>query len=344
MSEGWTCSRCSTVNVDERQRLLQLRAAPVRCRTRPGRPRPPNGQRRRAVHAEQRGAGRRRWGRGGESTVAATPTPAEEPSAIAAIGGKRVTASDMAAYWVSPGGDQAGAAPDGIQDPGAPDGGHVAGAPDGDQGAASKAAIPIWRRIPIGWLVVAVFVAGGAVVGWYFNASRSSSGEITKTGDMMAVDLRVGDCFDLKDPAANEIEDVTASPCTVAHEFEMFFVGSLPEGAFPPDSVFETYVTAELLPGVRDVHRQGLRRVRAGHVLARPDERSLERRRPLGPMRGVPPGGQPPDQVVEGFELLGEAPSTPDRAPFRRSNAAVIGPFSEPSKNRRPQSAARVGR
>ena len=51
---------------------------------------------------------------------------------------------------------------------------------------------------------VAVIVGGGAVAGWYFNASRSSTGEITKAGDMTAADLRVGDCFDLKDPAANE--------------------------------------------------------------------------------------------------------------------------------------------
>ena len=42
---------------------------------------------------------------------------------------------------------------------------------------------------------------------------------------MTAADLRVGDCFDLKDPAADEIDDVTAGPCTAAHEFEMFFVG-----------------------------------------------------------------------------------------------------------------------
>ena len=39
-------------------------------------------------------------------------------------------------------------------------------------------------------------------------------------------------------PAANEIDDVTAGPCTAAHEFEMFFVGSMPEGEYPgPDRV-----------------------------------------------------------------------------------------------------------
>ena len=120
--------------------------------------------------------------------------------------------------------------------------------PDGDQAAAASAAIPIWRRIPIGWLIFALLIGGGAIVGWYFNASRSSTGEITKAGDMTAADLRVGDCFDLKDPAADEIEDVTAGPCTAAHEFEMFFVGSMPEGDFPAESVFETYVTDNCYP------------------------------------------------------------------------------------------------
>jgi hypothetical protein len=115
--------------------------------------------------------------------------------------------------------------------------------PDGDYVAAAPAAKPpLWRRIPIGWLIFAVLVAGGAITGWYFNASRSTTGEITKAGDMTAADLRVGDCFDLKDPAANEIEDVTAGPCTAAHEFEMFFVGTMPSGEFPAETVFEAYV------------------------------------------------------------------------------------------------------
>ena len=65
---------------------------------------------------------------------------------------------------------------------------------------------------------------------------------------MTAADLRVGDCFDLKDPAADEVDDVTAGPCTVAHEFEMFFVGSLPEGEFPADQVFATYVKDNCYP------------------------------------------------------------------------------------------------
>jgi hypothetical protein len=107
---------------------------------------------------------------------------------------------------------------------------------------------PLWRRIPPGLLIFAVLIAIGAVGGWYFNASRSSEGAITKEGDLKAIDLRVGDCFDLKDPAAEEIGDVTARPCTTEHEYEVFFVGNMPEGDFPPSEAFVAYVTDNCQP------------------------------------------------------------------------------------------------
>jgi hypothetical protein len=119
---------------------------------------------------------------------------------------------------------------------------------DGEDGAAASSGTPLWRRVPIGWLLFAVLIGGGAIAGWYFNASRSSSGEITKSGDLTAADLRVGDCFDLKDPGADEIDEVKAGPCSSAHEFEMFFVASMPEGDFPTDAAFETYVTDNCYP------------------------------------------------------------------------------------------------
>ena len=206
MSEGWTCSRCSTVNAADRFGcsncgLLRHDAATV-----------------------------------GSSAPAEWPaTPTEQPiePAPAEAGDPTTTAGVAAAYptfsegaYSTPPGPVTGVVPEGI-----------------DYGAAApEAKPPLWRRIPIGWLVFAVLIAGGAITGWYFNASRSTTGEITKAGDMTAADLRVGDCFDLKDPAANEIEDVTAGPCTAAHEFEMFFVGTMPAGEFPAETVFETYV------------------------------------------------------------------------------------------------------
>jgi len=111
----------------------------------------------------------------------------------------------------------------------------------GQSPVTASAPAPLWRRIPVGWLVVAVFVVGAGVVGWYFNASRSASGEITKAGDLTASDLRMGDCFDLKDPSADTVEDVTATPCSAQHEYEVIFVGSLPGGDYPAETAFEAY-------------------------------------------------------------------------------------------------------
>jgi len=114
--------------------------------------------------------------------------------------------------------------------------------------AAPPPAIPLWRRIPFGWIVVGVLVFGGAIGGLIFNAARGSSGEITKAGDLTAGDLRAGDCFDLKDPSAQEIGDVKAVPCTTEHEYEAFFVGAMPEGDYPTEAAFTAWLEANCAP------------------------------------------------------------------------------------------------
>jgi Septum formation len=110
------------------------------------------------------------------------------------------------------------------------------------------ASVPLWRRLPIGWILFGVLVFGGAIGGLIFNASRGSSGEITKSGDLEAGELRAGDCFDLKDPTAEEIGDVTALPCTSEHEYETFFVGTMPPGDFPTDDGFNAWLEANCAP------------------------------------------------------------------------------------------------
>ena len=115
----------------------------------------------------------------------------------------------------------------------------------------TAAPLPLWRRLPIGWLVFGALVLGGGATSWFFGASRSDSGEIAKTGDMNAVDLRVGDCFDFKDPNAEELEDVTAMPCAQEHEHELIFTGSMPAGAYPADAAFDEFVTANCDPAFK---------------------------------------------------------------------------------------------
>jgi hypothetical protein len=113
---------------------------------------------------------------------------------------------------------------------------------------APPAAKPIWQRIPWGAAVLVVVIGGGAIAGLIFNAARSDSGEISKSGDLTAAELRVGDCYDLKDPTAEELEQVTARPCAEEHEFEMIFVGSAPEGPYPDEDAFVTYVGDQCVP------------------------------------------------------------------------------------------------
>jgi Septum formation len=112
---------------------------------------------------------------------------------------------------------------------------------------------PFWRRIPASWLIAgALVLLVGAFAGGYFNWSRSATGEREVAPDKPTqvlsglphdskrrVDLRVGDCFDLNDPTADQIEDVKAVPCTTEHEFEVFYVGAMREGSYPTDAAAE---------------------------------------------------------------------------------------------------------
>ena len=200
MIEGWTCSRCSTANVE----------ASIVCAS-CGQTRPDD------VVAEGVSAEALTVPAG----IAAEQGSAELPPAPDGVTAETLTPSAGTTGWALPG---------------------------AEPGVAASEPRPFWRRIPITWLVVAVFVVGAGVVGWYFSAGRSSSGEITKSGDLTASELRIGDCFDLKDPSADEVEDVTAVPCTVAHEYEVVFVGSLPEGAYPAEAAFSTYVENNCQP------------------------------------------------------------------------------------------------
>lgn len=108
--------------------------------------------------------------------------------------------------------------------------------------AVPPASKPIWQRLPVGWLIVGALVVAGGIGGLIFNAGRSSTGEIDRSGDLTANDLRLGDCFDLKDPEAEEVLDVTAHPCTETHEYEVFFVGNMTAGAYPSDDTVTTFV------------------------------------------------------------------------------------------------------
>jgi hypothetical protein len=110
--------------------------------------------------------------------------------------------------------------------------------------------VPARRRLPLRWILVGAFFLVPAIAGWIANSnsSRASTGEIAEGGDLFAADLRAGDCFDLKDPKAEQIDDVHAVPCTAEHEYETFFTGSMPAGSFPTDAAMDDWIKGHCEP------------------------------------------------------------------------------------------------
>ena len=107
---------------------------------------------------------------------------------------------------------------------------------------------PLWRRLPIGLLIFGVLVVGGGVAGFITNASRSSNGDITRGGDMSSSDLRVGDCWDLKDPNADTVDNVTARPCSEPHKYEVFLATAMDAISYPTDDQFSAFVENNCVP------------------------------------------------------------------------------------------------
>ena len=123
--------------------------------------------------------------------------------------------------------------------------------PAGEEGMVPAASPPAtsgsgWSGLlRFAWIPILIVVVGAGI---FFAARRDDGGQIVGAGDMEVTDVRAGDCFDLKDPDEEEVGDVTAKPCTEPHEFEMFFVGNLPDGEFPADDVINAYLEAECIP------------------------------------------------------------------------------------------------
>ena len=96
------------------------------------------------------------------------------------------------------------------------------------------------------WWVVPMAVIG--VGGIVFGAQRGDDGQVSRSGDMLVSDLRVGDCYDLKDASAEEVNDVTARPCADPHEYELMFIGTVEGDGYPSDAEFEAWLERNCLP------------------------------------------------------------------------------------------------
>ncbi|MEO5986879.1 MAG: septum formation family protein [Candidatus Limnocylindria bacterium] len=120
-------------------------------------------------------------------------------------------------------------------------------------GATPEHAKPGWRRWLRFWWIPALAIA--LVVGYVTSAQRGDDGALTSAGSISVDDLRVGDCFNTA--TDDEIADVDAVPCNVAHEYEVFTLATYEgSGSYPSDSAlpsifaevcqpaFEPYVAA----------------------------------------------------------------------------------------------------
>jgi hypothetical protein len=128
-------------------------------------------------------------------------------------------------------------------EPGATDPGAAFGFPAAQPAERPSALWGLLRRFA--WVPVLIVVA---LVGFWFSAGRGEGGAITRSGNMAITDLRAGDCFDLQDREAQEVDQVNAKVCGEPHQFEMMFVGDMPDGAFPSEAAMTDYTLANCLP------------------------------------------------------------------------------------------------
>ncbi|HET9541272.1 MAG TPA: septum formation family protein [Candidatus Limnocylindria bacterium] len=101
---------------------------------------------------------------------------------------------------------------------------------------------PGWLQLVLRFWWVGLIVIGGGIAAFnYLGGSRP------------VTELSAGDCFDLPEGDAEEgISDVTKQECTEPHQYEMFFVGDLPDGPFPSEAEMNLWIDANCLPAFTD--------------------------------------------------------------------------------------------
>jgi hypothetical protein len=106
---------------------------------------------------------------------------------------------------------------------------------------------PTWLSLAMRFALVGVIIIL-AIAGVLFNAKRDDNGQISGGGNLQVEDLRIGDCFTLKDTAASEVSEVDAKPCTEAHQYEMFHKATMPESDYPTEDQFSSFLADECIP------------------------------------------------------------------------------------------------
>jgi hypothetical protein len=92
-----------------------------------------------------------------------------------------------------------------------------------------------------GALGVMLWLAGSGLAGCGSESSapeRDESGQVMASGQVEALEIQVADCFN--DAGLDAVEEVTVVPCTDPHDYEVFHVFELADGAYPGVDAIET--------------------------------------------------------------------------------------------------------
>lgn len=107
-------------------------------------------------------------------------------------------------------------------------------------GGAAMAEPAGWRRWLRFWWIPALIVV--LAVGYFANARRGGDGALEAAGTLSVDDLRVGDCFN--SGAEEEISDVDGTPCSEAHEYQVFANGRHEADVYPSEAEMDVIFTS----------------------------------------------------------------------------------------------------
>ncbi|HEX6655945.1 MAG TPA: septum formation family protein [Candidatus Limnocylindria bacterium] len=109
---------------------------------------------------------------------------------------------------------------------------------------AQQSQRPAWQQLLMrfGWVGVVIAIAIGGVL---LNAKRDDAGQISGGGNLQVQDLRIGDCFNLKDESDENVSEVDAKPCVETHKYELYHEASLSDGDYPPADQLTSYAEQE---------------------------------------------------------------------------------------------------
>jgi hypothetical protein len=105
------------------------------------------------------------------------------------------------------------------------------------------AAVALLSVITLGGCSAIQGLLGGETV-----ARDADTQEVTEAGTADVFSLKVGDCFDDETGATEEVSSVPAVPCAEAHDNEIYYEFSLPDGEFPGADAIDAAVTEECIP------------------------------------------------------------------------------------------------